>query len=249
MIKYGLKLWSNNYGYFAQAVSLFAEKEFDFIELSHNARMELDLGKLGLLKNLPVTIHNTNDLGFHEFEIGVQQLEIWAKTKQLADYFNSPYIIVHPGRAKDFDSFIRNLQYIDDSRILIENMAGLDLDKKLTFGFNLSELKLVNKTKKICFDLEKAIKSACYQEMDYKEFICRCISELKPFYFHISGGDMNSVLDEHLNLQEANFDLKWIKRELEKISERQDIFLVFETPKNSNLENDVANMRFFREGK
>ena len=57
---------------------------------------------------------------------------------------------------------------------------------------------------------------------------------------------MNSSKDEHLDLQEANFDIKWIKNELEKISFNKDIFLVFEVPKKgSNLKNDIKNINYF----
>jgi hypothetical protein len=50
-----------------------------------------------------------------------------------------------------------------------------------------------------------------------------------------------------LNLQEANFDLRWIKDQLEDISRKKDVFLVFEVPKNENdLKNDVENIKYFK---
>jgi hypothetical protein len=165
----------------------------------------------------------------------------------MADFFDSSFLIVHPGKAKNFKNFQDNLKKIDDQRILIENMAGLDIYGDLTFGYKFDDLKKIKENKEICFDFEKAIKSACYQEIDYKEFIVDCLKELKPNYFHISGGDFKSVKDEHLNLQEANFDLKWIKDKLNKLSQEKDIFLVFEVPKNeSDLMNDVENMKFYK---
>lgn len=247
MINYGLKLGSNNEQFFEEAVLLHNKKHFDFIELYNNANDIFDIDKLGLLKNISIFVHNANDCGFHEFKIRSRQLGIWEKTKQLADYFNSPHIVVHSGIANEFDEFVRNLDKIDDPRILIENMAGLDLNNELTFGYSLGELKKIKKIKNICFDLEKAVKSAHYQNIDYKEFINQCLVELKPFYFHISGGDKNTARDEHLNLDESNFDIKWMKIKLQNIAQKNDIYLVFEVPKNKdNLKNDLNNIEFFK---
>jgi len=78
-------------------------------------------------------------------------------------------------------------------------------------------------------------------------FINQCLDELRPLYFHISGGDLNSRKDEHLNLREANFDLKWMKSNLGDIAKKRDIFLVFEVPKNKgNLKNDMDNIKYFQ---
>ena len=247
MIKYGLKLWTSNSNLFRKVFFAYRKNFFDFIELYHDANKKVDFEKVKILSKIPTFIHNTHDSGFHEFKIGNKQLAIWKKTKQLADSFKSPYIIVHPGKSLDFDEFKKNFKRINDLRILIENMSGLDVYGDLTLGYNLSQLEKIRKISKVCFDLEKAVKSACYQKIDYKEFIVDSIKSLKPFYFHISGGDKNTTQDEHKNLWEANFDLKWMKNELLKISKDKDIFLVFEVPKNkNNLNNDFRNIEYFK---
>jgi hypothetical protein len=246
-IKYGLKLWTSNGNLFREAVIGYQNNFFDFIELYHNNQEEIDLDELKFLKKIPVIIHNVHDSGFHEFKIENRQLNIWNKTKRLADYFESPYIIVHPGKSSSFREFQANLKKIDDLRILVENMAGHDIRGDLTFGYDLSQLEKIRRMKEICFDLEKAIKSAYYQQIDYKDFIRDCLKQLEPSYFHISGGDKNSPEDEHKDLWDANFDLKWIKDELSKISKDKDVFLVFEIPKNKNdLKNDIENIEYFK---
>jgi hypothetical protein len=247
MIKCGIKLWTNNTRLFPDATDGYKNKFFDFVELYHNASKEVNPDNLKFLKEIPVTIHNTYDSGFHEFEIGTKQLDIWGKTKQLADYFESPHIIIHPGKSSSLDEFRKNLEKIDDSRILIENMAGLDLDGNLTLGYDLPQLEKLRQLKGICFDFEKAVKSACYQKIGYKEFISDSLKSLKPFYFHISGGNKDNCRDEHGNLWESNFDLKWIKDELLEISREKNIFLVFETPKEGDsLKNDIKNIEYFK---
>jgi len=247
MIKYGIKLWTNNKGLFRKAINLYKEKKFDFIELYNNSSHAHDYKALAKLKNAPVTIHNTNNQGFHKFIIKKKQLSVWNKTVELADFFNSPYIIVHPGQNHTFKTFRENLKKINDKRILIENMPGLDIFGQPMYGQKINELKKINKTNNICFDFEKAIKAACYQNINYKKFIRDCITELNPFYFHISGGDKNNPVDEHKNLWESNFDFKWIKNILNKKTLEKNIFLVFESPKTTdNLKNDIKNINYFK---
>jgi len=243
-MKYGLKLWSNNVELFDEAVAAHASQAFDFIELYSNPAHKPDFEALKMLKALPVTIHATHIDGFHEFVIGEKEEAIWKQTLELADFFESEVIVIHPGRAHTFNSFKENLDKIDDSRIYIENMAGLDVDKNPMFGQELSHLERMRELRPICFDFEKAVKAACYQKKDYKEYIEEALQRLKPSYFHISGGDKDNPVDEHLNLQAANFDVAWMKRQLEAMA--QPARLVFETPKAHGIENDIANMVYFR---
>lgn len=250
MIKCGIKLWTNNNHLFKEAVSNFKEKAFDFIEIYHNAGEKIDFEKLEFLKGIPIIIHAPSSRDFHEFNFGKKQLAIWETTKKLADYFQSPRIIVHAGRAGNFNNkhnFSDNFKKIDDRRIIIENMAGVGKGGNKTFGSNLDELIEIRKNKEICFDFEKAVKSACHQSIGYKKFISDCLGILQPRYFHISGGDMNSSHDEHLNLWDANYDLKWIKKKLIDISQVKDVDLLFETPKNKNsTNNDLENLSYFK---
>ena len=247
MIKYGLKLWTNNVSLFKKAIELYNRKKFDFIELYNDPSCAHDYKALSALEDILITIHNINNQGFHEFIIKKKQLRIWAKTVELADFFNSPYIIIHPGQNHAFESFEQNIKKINDERILIENMPGLDVFGQIMYGQRLSELKQINRVKNICFDFEKAIKAARYQDIDYKKFIRECIAELTPFYFHISGGDKNNPIDEHKNLWESNFDFKWIKNALNKVSTKKDIFLVFESLRTTNsLKNDIQNIDYFK---
>jgi len=247
MIKYGLKLWTSNEIYFQEAIKLYQKQQIDFIELYNNPDKIHDYKKaLNSLRNILISIHNANNHGFHEFIIKEKQLKIWKKTIRLANFFNSPYIIVHPGQNHTFKSFKENLKKINDERILIENMSGLDIFKQAMYGQKLSELTQISKVRSICFDFEKAIKAARYQNIDYKKFIKNCLKKLNPLYFHISGGDKNNPVDEHKNLWESNFDLRWIKKILTKFSQDKNLFLVFETPKRNGLKNDIKNIDYFR---
>ena len=246
MINIGLKLWTNNVAYFEQAVSLFKEGKINFIELYYNDVLPVNYDSLRQLKNIPINIHATDNAGFEKFLIQKQELEIWDKIKELADFFKSNHIIVHPGREHTQETFKINLNKIDDSRILIENMPGLDINNKPMYATTISELESIKKVKNICFDFEKAVKAAFYRGIDYKKYITDSLQCLKPQYFHLSGGNCNSSTDEHLNLWEGSIDCVWIKQELLKLTKDNNIFLVFEVPKNGvDLENDVKNMYYF----
>ncbi len=246
MILYGLKIWTNNIDWFKTAASLYAEKKIDFIELYNNPEVDFAEEHLSTLLGIPISIHNANTKGFHEFLLGPEQLLIWKTTLRLADYFSSKLIVIHPGQKHTFESFLPELKKIDDPRIVVENMPGLDLAGVAVFGQKLSDLKKIKEHTSICFDLEKAVTAANYQGLDYKEYITDCLQALKPRYFQISGTDSNQPSENHGNLWESNMDFKWIKNILTKIAEDQHIQLVFEVPKKDGLQNDLRNMEFFR---
>ena len=253
MIKYGLKLWTSNERHiFEEAAVLCHQGKTDFIEVYNNPAAPIDYQKLSLIQGLPVNIHNPNTHGWHEFVVNEALLQIWQETLKLADFFNSRHIVTHPGRIHTFSSFLENLKKIDDPRILIENMPGVDIRGQpyLCQARTVEDLKRIKEIKDICLDLEKAVKSAKQQEIDYKDFIAACLKELKPFYFHISGGNKDSPVDEHKDLWDANFNIAWLKRVLNKEAKNRDVYLVFEVPKNdSDLENDLKNINFFKQSK
>lgn len=247
MISYGLKIYTSDKSeLFNKAVELFATQAFDFIELYHDLN-SLDFDKLKLIKMMPVVIHNTNSHGWHEFVLGTEQLVVWEKTKILADFFKSQHIIVHPGRNHNLTSFLENLQKIDDPRILIENMAGLDIHNRPMFAQTLKQLRQIHEHKPICFDFEKAIKAAAYQRLDYEKFVVDCLNYLTPSYFHISGGDKNNPVDEHLNLWESNINWTGIKHCLKQYNATHEVQIVFEVPKTNGLDNDILNLQWFKE--
>lgn len=247
MIKFGLKLWTSNPAiFFEEAGNLARIKKVDFVELYNNPETDFDFNTFLPIKEISVSIHNTHSHSWHEFNLGEKQLKIWQNTLRLADYFKSQEIVVHLGQAANLKCFKDNLKKIEDPRILLENMAGIDVYGKNVFAQTLKELMRFRKLQPICFDIEKAIKSACWQNIDYKKFINDCIDNLKPRYFHISGGDKNNPIDEHKNLWESNFDFAWLADRFNCLAKAAEIKLVFETPKGKNLENDLKNMGFFR---
>lgn len=248
MIRFVLKLWSSNTELFAGAVRLKREGAIDGVELYDNVKEPLDWASLETMKEANViTIHNPHSHGWHDYWMTEEQKNHWNQTKELADFFGAKYIIVHPARTHTRESFSENFRLIADERILVENMAGLDIDRQpMQYGVRLDEIKEIFEQAPICFDLEKAVKGAAREGADYKNFITEAIGALRPTYFHISSGVASDAVDQHLNLWEENIDMRWVKERLAEYSEDKGIFLAFETPKADGLANDVKNMDFFR---
>ncbi len=106
----------------------------------------------------------------------------------------------------------------------------------------------IKEKKDICLDITKFAKACVYHNINYKEYIVKALDILQPEYFHISGGDASSPIDEHGNLWEGTIDCKWVKGVLEDYAKEKDIYLVFENPKAKNgLDNDIRNMTYFKQ--
>ena len=249
-IKYGLKLWSSDKKeLFEEAVQLFNEKKIDFLEL-YIVPDSFVLGKsafLNNLKNIPTTLHAPHSgHDFDVFKLDDSKIKFFKnQVIKTADFLGSKFIVVHATEGDDREVFIKNIKKIGDKRILIENATKIGMDNEVNFGYSLEQLKFIKDCGfDFCLDFSHAIKSAISQNIDYKEFIEKLISELSPSYFHICNGKMDNQIDEHRDLFDGEFDLKWIKKTL--IGLKKDVYLVFETPKaGKGLENDVKNMNHF----
>lgn len=250
MIKYGLKLWSNNKeNIILEAKTLLDNGQVDFLELYIHPEGNWEAFKI--LKNYLVTIHATHyDHGFDLMELDGKMLDLYNnKVLPVANFFNSPFIVLHPGCEGDTEDFSKNLEKIQDKRLLLENMPKTSLDEKILFGHKLDELKWVkeNERMEFCLDFSHAIASANSQGIPYKKLIGEFLNELNPSYFHIGGANSNSLKDEHLNLWDGSFNLNWIKLKLVEVSENRNVYLVFEIPKiGDNLRNDLKNVEYFK---
>ena len=249
MIKYGLKLWSINKDWFIEATQFLEKGKLNFIEL-YIASANFELKGLEILRNFPIVIHSPHcQHNFNIFELTESKIRL-SKNQVIktVNYLESPMIILHGGIGRSSEIFKKDINKIYDKRILIENMPKIGLNERICFGYSLEQLKFIkNKCGlNICLDFTHAIKSAISQKIDYKNFIESLISELTPRYFHICGTGLDSERDEHLNLFEGDFDIRWAKKILMDLAKKKDIYLVFETPKHETLKNDMKNIDYFR---
>jgi len=250
MIKYGLKLWNTNKNWFVEATQFLEKGKLNFIEL-YITSITFELKDLEVLRNFPVVIHSPHcQHNFNIFELAESKIKLFKnQVIKTANYLESPFIILHSGVGRSSKIFRKNVNKIYDKRILIENMPKIGLNEKICFGYSLEQLKFIkNKCGlNICLDFTHAIKSAISQKIDYKDFIESLISELTPHYFHICGAELNSEKDEHLNLFEGDFDIRWAKKILMNLAKKRNIYLVFETPKHETLKNDMKNIDYFKD--
>lgn len=251
MIKYGIKLWSPDKSYFPEAVDLCHKDLIDFVEL-YILPNTFPKKYLDILKNIPTQVHAPHSLhGFNVFELDKEKINLFKnQAVKVADFFNSQYIILHAGMGRDRKIFKRNIKKIYDKRILIENKPKIGLNNQICFGYSLPQLKFIKnqcRVNNICLDIGHAIKSAVSQRKDYKKYLETLIKALEPNYFHISDGLLSSEKDEHLDLGRGDFDLKWIKNQINQSANKHTVYLVFETPKkNNDLRNDIKNVIGFK---
>ncbi|MCK9361061.1 sugar phosphate isomerase/epimerase [Patescibacteria group bacterium] len=246
MIRYGLKLWTGNRHLFEEAAQRYKEGAFDFIEMYFHPEKPMDADGLKLLSGIPFGVHAPHELD--EFIFGEAELTLWRRAQKSADELKASTIVVHPGYERsipDFATFERELSKIDEPRLLIENMPGLDTLGDRLFAHDLETLKRIRALKPICFDIEKAAKAAAFHKMDHREYIRTGLATLQPAYFHISGGTVSEMRAQHENLWDSDYDFAFVKAQLEALP--YDARLVFETPKKGNdLQNDLENMAYFR---
>lgn len=252
-IAYGLKLWSGNVHFFEEAVERYHRREFDFIEFYFDPSHPMSEAAYRTFEGVPIGIHAPHALD--DFRFGEPELAIWDRTKALATSLESKTIVMHPGYLRtipDVETFERELAKVDDPRVLIENMPAFDTLGDRPFAHDLETLARIRVKKPICFDIEKAAKAACFENIEYLSFIREGIERLGPNYFHISGADVDSSTDQHMNLWEGSMDLAAIRNLMESYAEASGrvLNLVFETPKaGRDLSGDLANMKHFREAK
>ncbi|MFH1462588.1 MAG: TIM barrel protein [bacterium] len=248
-IKYGIKLWSKNLDCFAKALELQKLKEVDFIEL-YLVPDSFKLAELKPLRGVVSAVHTPHlSHDFNIFDLDSSKKELFKnEVAAAADFLKARFIIVHAGIGSLKEVFKKNIAQLYDQRILIENMPKIGLNDKICFGYSLEQLKFIkNCGLNICLDFQHAFKSAVSQGLNYKNFIKSLIDELHPSYFHISGGESSNEKDEHLDLFEGDFDSAWLKKILSKAGEEKEIYVVFEVPKREGLENDIKNIKYFKE--
>ena len=249
MIKYGIKLWTIDKHCFSKTVKLYQDGLIDFVEL-YFVPDEIFKNDLDILKDLPVYIHAPHSYhNFNIFDLDTKKINLFKnQVVELANFFNSDYIILHAGTGDDPKIFKKNIAKIYDKRIIIENMPKIGKDGSTCFGYSLEQLKFIKKECRLnlCLDLAHTIKSAVSQNLNYKNFIKSLIFNLKPEYFHISGGEKTNEKDDHLDLFGGDFDIPWVKETLSSLSKNKTLYLVFEVPKTKELENDIKNINYFK---
>jgi len=247
MYNFGLKLWSTNDFYIDEALRLYKNHSYKYIEL-YVVPGSYDKYYL-LWKNLqiPFVIHAPH------FKDGVNLAKrenfdrniVLAKESILwADTLDSKTIIFHPGISGEEQEIVRQLHLIKDKRIIIENKPYYTITgDQICNGHSPELIRQIMKEANVgfCLDVGHAICSANAQKIDPMVMV-KSFLQLNPKLIHLTDGDFFSVIDQHLNIGYGNYNMKAI---LSLISEGS--FVTVETNKKAkdnllDFEEDIKKL-------
>ncbi|OCA84513.1 hypothetical protein A8F94_17635 [Bacillus sp. FJAT-27225] len=129
--------------------------------------------------------------------------EVWGHCMELVNFFESDYILFHPGRLKDHERGLGNIQKFfqqkccelpDKALLILENVPPYEYEIGSKSSDLLKIIDVLNKDKvKVCFDTGHAFLSS--RNSFYEELL-----SLKPYIkvFHLN--DNHGFLDEHLSI-------------------------------------------------
>ena len=250
MYKLGLKLWSVNTDcYYQEAIKLYGQSLFDYIELYIVPNSLSALGKWKRI-GIPFVIHCPHfmhGLNLAKAEMEKSNLSMYQQVKQFADELQAKYIIFHGGIDGDIQETARQLANFKEPRALIENKPYLALPNQmggaLCRGYNPEEIKFVMQASGcgFCLDFGHAICAANSQRLNVYAY-CSTFLKLFPAMYHVTDLDsITSPYDSHLHLGMGQVDFNQIFGMIENNAR-----VTFETEKNSkdNLDDFAEDMKW-----
>jgi len=241
-MKYGLKLWSVNKELFDLAIK--NRDKYDYIELLYVPGKIKGVEKLVNAK-IPIIVHSpTSVQGVNLSSINLKESK--NSLKEVINFSNmvsAKKIILHPDFG-DINNLLLVLNEVFDSRFVIENMPlhGINKDLKLCCYSKKEIKKIIDQTNiDFCLDITHAIKTAISLGIDYKSSLNDIVT-LKPTIAHVSGCNLSSDLDEHLDIFGSEIDVPFIKDIIKKNNVE---YITFEVPKAEGIQNDLKNINYF----
>jgi deoxyribonuclease IV len=229
MHKLGLKLWSINKNYIKEAVRLYEDKVYEYIELYVVPDTYKEYIEIWKNLQIPFVIHAPH----YEHGMCLSNSEKEYKNKGLAveafnyaDMLNADIVIFHSGMNGKIEETARQIKLLQDKRITIENKPYYGLNNSgICNGSSPEEIKLVIQETgcSFCLDIGHAICAANAHKQDPIKYLAKFI-KLNPQMFHLTDGDYKGIYDTHKHFGQGNFPLKEILQ------------LV---PKNSTITNEA----------
>ncbi len=216
MIQIGLKLWSTNKNYVAEAVRLYEKGVYQYIELTAVPGSFVEYAQIwaqvkDLLK-VPFVIHAPHfaqKMNLADSNCFENNKILVHETLQLADLVDATFVIFHPGIGGKTEETVRQLKLFFDSRMVIENKPYIVPGGLVCNGYAPEEIDFIMQETGIgfCFDAGHAICAANAQKIDQIAYIKKFLA-LKPRMFHLTDGDWQGMYDQHDHLGHASFKLK-----------------------------------------
>lgn len=250
-IKLGIKISTDNFNLIPEIYD--NQDLIDYIEIS--IKPDFNIEEIKLINNikLPYAIHLPNSnkgINFGDVNQDKNNLEFLKNLNENMDMFNklNPICyIIHP-ESGDLNYSIKNLKKIKLKPLAIENMPIKGIRGEKLLGYDPDTLKIFFKVildLEFCFDINHAIKASITLNEDYLLFLKKILKFKKPILFHIADGDLNVEIDNHLHLNEGEYNLNQIKKILLDFADI--VHLTFETPRNlkNGINDDLKNMKIF----
>lgn len=215
VLRFGLKLWSNNENYLKEAVRLFEKGVYQYIELYMLPGTEKKMVEMWRELDIPYVVHAPHfmaGLNLAKREQKEINFRLINETRIFADELSAEKIIVHPGIAGDIKETAMQIKEINEPRLLVENKPYYAIiDDLICNGTTPGEIELVMKETGIgfCLDIGHAFCAARGLKKEPMEFLKSFLS-LKPEMFHLTDGDYESVYDRHDHIGKGNYDIKKI---------------------------------------
>jgi len=247
-IKLGVKIATRNFDFIPQ---IYSNKHIiDYIEIILLSEFTSEDIEVICNLEMPYALHIPNifnGIDFGDISNNEKNLEYIEKLNQFSKDLNPICAIIH-GETGDIDLSIQNIKKLKVKPLAIENMPFKSLVEAELLGIDIKGLKKYFEEipdLEFCLDLNHAIKTSISKKIDYTTCFKKFLNFKDPIVFHISGGKLTNEFDEHLSLEESEYDLSRIKEILFDYGKL--VNLTFETPRDyeKGIENDLKNMEIF----
>lgn len=254
MRKLGLKLYSTNDNYIDEALRLYAQDKFQYIELyvvpgsfeefsSLWKRLRKDY-KIDFVVHAP---HFMDGVDLGSKDKAADNLRAYCESAKFADLLDAKYIIFHPGVESCIAETAKQLKSFNDDRILVENKPYRTIlsESQICNGYSPLDIAYVMKEANVgfCLDLSHCFCAANSLSVDgygyWREFI-----KLGPKMIHIVDNDYQSTVDQHLHLGQGSYDFATLSMLIDN-----DSLITVETAKSSQtvLDDFSEDTSFIKE--
>jgi len=243
LMKFGLKLHSSNHLLYRDAIDAIESGLADYLELTYFSSKTSNLDLLRESK-IPIVLHSAHagqGVNYSGPELDRNMRELAALIRA-ADHLDAQYIIVHSDRGQ-IENLVKVLTTVPDSRLLVENMPKAAVAGGDCVGFSQEELGFIMKKCScgFCLDFGHAFKAALSLDISFGVF-CNTLLALRPSMFHMAQGGSAVEYDEHLDLDQGEIDLSYVKDVIHDVG--LESFVTIEVPFKDGIKNTLKNIEY-----
>lgn len=245
-MKLGVKLHTTNYDLYDRVIEVVRSGLADYLELTYIPSQRKHLDKLEK-SGIPIIVHSAHagqGICFAGDEIESNKV-ILEQTIKAAGCLDAKYVIIHPDKGS-MQNFLKVLSSVNDERLLVENMPKAAIKGGDCLGYSYEQLVEIMEKGfcGLCLDFGHAFKAANSLEIEFSNY-CRELISLQPSMFHIAQGTNETPYDEHLDLDDGNIDLFYVKRIIDDFD--AEAFATVEVPFRDGVDNTLENIQYFKE--